>query len=351
MNVIVIGGKTAGHINPAIALITELEDRNHKVYYFGIKNSLEEKLINKDIFVPLNFYGTTKNPFKIVFLIYLFIKNYFFTKRFIKNNKIELVISTGGNLSLPIFYAAKSLNIKKVIHEQNIILGRSNKLLLKNTDKLFISFNKKFKKYPENKQKYLGNPATSLLDLSNQKSSINYPKNYKRILITTGSIGSKVVNEKIKELLNLIMDENYFLVWITGTKYYNAYENLNSEKIYILPYTLQMPELLKEADLVISRAGASTLSEIIHLEKPSIIIPSPNVLNNHQEYNCNYLYDEHACIKINEIDLTALLLYKSIKKAFVLKDNLKFNLRKFKVENSSKKIIDETMKLFNYNNN
>ncbi len=353
MNILFTGGKTQGHIQPIIALINEFKKNNNSenkkinLFYIGVKNGLEEKLI-KNIesvnYISFKSYGLSKNIFKLILAIFYFIINFFKSFKILKKFKIDLVVSTGGFISVSVLKACQYKKIKYVIHEQNVIPGKSNKYLSAKALKIFVSFNelKYFNKY-KNKVIYSGNPAASIALNSKIKSNQKYPNGYLKLLVVSGSQGSKKINECIKNMIDYFKSNNIFLTWITGEKYYLEYQKYSSNNVLIYPYTYLNIPLLKEADIVISRAGATTISEIIALKKPSILIPSKNVTNNHQEYNCDYLYNINAALKITDDNLNCENLIKLINKLIILRNNISYNLEKISVYDPAKKIYLEIM--------
>lgn len=348
MNVLFTGGKTQGHIGPNIKIYLEMK-KNNKFFYIGNKNSLEENIVKEisDIkFYGLTSYGLSKNIFKNIIAIYFFIINYFKAIKILKKNHINLVIGSGGFITLSVIKAAQTLKIKNVLHEQNFLAGKTNNFLSKKADLIFTSFKNGINHFPKAKVVYTGNPAGSIKDNDLKiNTKQKYLQGYLKVLVISGSNGSKVINDLIKNSLDKFKEEKIFITWVTGSKYYLDYKKYESDNVVIYPYTHLMIQLMNEADLIISRAGATTISEIIALNKVSILIPSKNVANNHQEYNADYLYNIHAAIKIKEDDLSKNNLFKMIDKAIVLKSVIKNNLEKIKVNDPAKNIVEQINRL------
>lgn len=304
MKYIITGGGTMGHIKPAMILTDELL-KNNEVIYFGNKNGKEKKeAIKRE---RLDYYSLDvlgfdrKKIYRNFKVIYKFLISYIDCKKKLKQIKPDCVIGFGGYVSAPVLLAANRLKIKTMIHEQNSIPGLVNKYFYKRANTTMISF-PYTKKYFENAF-ITGNPVTSVIKY--KKTDILYG-NKKRVLFIGGSLGAKKINT-----LALELKDKYDITLICGEKYY---EQINKDGIHILKYYDNLISIMIESDLIISRSGATTISEILAIGKPVIFIPSPNVTNNHQEINANMLYDQGACEMILEIDATKENLEKKINK-------------------------------------
>lgn len=362
MRVIITAGGTGGHIYPALAIINKIKEneKNSKILYIGTTDRMEKDIIpNRGIdYVGLKVRGferkLTLNNFKTITYFLEAIKE---SKRIIKEFKPDIVIGVGGYVTAPVIYAAKKLGVKTVIHEQNSILGLSNRFLLKYSDLVFISFPNTID-YIEReigKVIYTGNPCgeEALNKPKMDKTKFGLSKDKKLVLIVMGSLGSKVVNEKMKDILVNFNDKKYEVLFITGKNYYDEFKVLNvSDNVKIVPYIDNLVSLMKDTDLIISRAGATTMSEIISLRIPSILIPSPYVTDNHQLKNAMDLVEREATILIEEDNLNKETLISNIDTILnnkTLENKLKKNLSKFEVKDSSTKIYEEIKKLLGDN--
>ena len=355
MKVIITAGGTGGHIYPALAIINKIKSQepNSEFLYIGTHNRMEKDIIPKHNinYIGLEIYGLTKNIINDIKDVYLIGKAYNKCKKIIKEFKPDVVVGVGGYVTFPVILAANKLKVKTFIHEQNSIPGKSNKMLERFVSAIGISFQDS-KKYFKNQDKvfYTGNPcsenAIDIEPISKTKYGI---KSYKKlVLIVSGSLGSNVINEKMKDFLNSINDKNYEVLYVTGKNYYEEFNKNNfSDNVHIVPYIENMSGLLKNVDVIISRAGASSLSEIIALNIPSIIIPSPYVANNHQYFNALSLKNNNACIMIEEKDLDKNLLISSIDKCLdnEFSNKLKENMNKMSIKDSSTKIYNILKKL------
>lgn len=319
MNIVMSGSGSGGHIYPCLSLYRKLKD-DHNVILVIFKE------IDKKI------YDLNKVSYTYIDNNLSFFEKYKKIKKIIIENKIEKSITFGGKNSLIINLVAKSLNKKIFIFEQNVILGKANKINYLLCDKVFSNFKLNLKK-----EINVGNPNS--FEISNEK--VNYFNNNKiTILITLGSLGSSSVNKVIEQFI--IDNKTYNIIYVTGN---NVKSNLkDNDHTKIIHYFNPLTTLMNSSDIIISRAGASTLSEIIQLNKVSIIIPSIYVSNNHQYKNAIRLYKIKGIELIQEKELNVNLL-KS--KLFILTNNNKYyefiktNLNLVKKNNGFDKILKE----------
>lgn len=326
MRIVVTAGGTMGHINPALAIIDEFkkEEKDLEVLYIGTHNRMEKDVIPKKgiPYESIEIYGFTKNiinDLKDIVLIYKGIKR---CKEILKEFKPDVVIGVGGYVTYPVIKAAHDLHIKTFIHEQNSIPGKANKMICKYASLIGVTFSES-QKYLKTKAKiiYTGHPcgAWALNIPKKNKETLGLTKGKKLVTVVAGSLGSGSLNQKMQDYLKDIKNENYEVCYITGKGHYEEFtKEKYPDNVKVYPYIDELPGLLKISDLVISRAGAGSLSEILALEIPSIIIPSPNVANNHQYFNAKDL-EKKECIKlIEEKDVSKEVLLKEVNK--MLKD-------------------------------
>ena len=351
MKVIITAGGTGGHIYPALAIINKIKELepSSEFIYIGTHNRMEKDIVPKyNIdYVGIEIYGLSKvNLFKNIKNVSLIFKSYNQCKKIMKDFKPDVVIGVGGYVTYPVILAAHALNIKTFIHEQNSIPGKSNKMLEILVDKIGISFKESENFFKDkNKLVYTGNPCSeNALEVNEIKKSEFGIKSYKKlILVVSGSLGSDIINEKMKDFLNSVKDKNYEVLYVTGKSYYEEFsKNEFSDNVHIVPFIENMSGLLKNVDVIVSRAGASSISEILALNIPSIIIPSPYVANNHQYYNALSLKENNACIMIEEKDLNKDILINSIDKCLDknFSESLKENMEKLAIKDSSLRIYN-----------
>ena len=349
MRVVISAGGTGGHIYPAIAIINKIkeEEPNSEFLYIGTTNRMEKDLIPS---LGYRYEGLEVTGFKRKLSLDNFkTKTNFIgainkAKRIIKDFKPDIVIGCGGYVTAPVIYAAKKLGIKTFIHEQNSVVGLANKFLSRYTDKVGVSFESTINDFPKGKAILTGNPCSEKA-LSIKKASkdmLEIDKNKKLVLIVMGSLGSRTVNDKIMGFIDKFKNKDYSVIFVTGTTYYEKVKDIGVPgNVRVLPFIYEMPSVMKVTDLMVTRAGASTMSEITALEVPSIFIPSPFVTNNHQYKNAMDLVNNGAGIMLEEKDLDAESLINLIDNTLANKDaltNMKKNLKRLGIKDSSTRI-------------
>ena len=353
MRVIVSAGGTGGHIYPALAIINKIKehDKDAEFLYIGTTTRMEKDIIpshNID-YVGLDTYGIQRklslNNIKAVFKFLSAIKK---SKKIIKDFKPDIVIGCGGYVMAPVIYAAKKCGCKTLVHEQNSVLGLSNKIMLKYTDTLCTSF--KSMKVDGVNVVYTGNPqgdsVHNLVPYSKRKFGLTDDK--KLVLIVMGSLGSKTVNEVLKSSLTKF-DSSYEVLIVTGKNYYESYKQIKrNSNVFVEPFIDNLNRLFSKTDLLVSRAGATTISELIGTNTPTIFIPSPYVTENHQYKNAMDLVNNNAARIIEEKNLTSDKLVDEINKLINNEKELKeikSNLKKLEVLDAGEKIYNEIEKL------
>ncbi len=359
MKMIISAGGTGGHIYPALAIIKKFQEKekNLEILYIGTHNRMETEIVpqNNIPYESIKIYGFSKNiALDIKNVAYLY-KAYKKCLKIMEDFKPDIVIGVGGYVTMPVIMASRKLKIKSVIHEQNSIPGKTNKFLSRGVTKVFTSFKGSEKYFAKDVHcVYTGNPCgDNVLNLKPiKKESLGLSKDKKLVLITSGSLGSSALNRKLEEFLKLSKNEDYEILFITGKRNYEEFtkDKKYSKNIKILPYLDNLSAILKSCDLVIARAGAGTIAELLISKTPSILVPSPNVANNHQYYNALDLQNEKLAIMIEEDKLDGKKLYQRVKE--LLSDNKEYkeivsNLEKHKNISSSEKIYQEIKEIIN----
>ncbi len=356
MRVVIAAGGTGGHIYPALAIINKIKekDKTSEFLYIGTTDRMEKDLIPK---LGINFVGiemkglNRKNIFSNFSVLNKFRLAIKKATIEIKKFNPDIVIGAGGYITAPVLYAAKKLKIKTLIHEQNSIPGVSNKFISRFADKICVSLPNSLQLFPKKKVVYTGNPRSEEIIKVDKilKSSIGFDDNKKLVVIVMGSLGSTTMTTKIKELIPEFTNKNYQVLIITGKTYFEEYQDLNLPKnIKILPFMDNLINLLKDSDLIISRAGASTIAEITAIGLPAILVPSPYVTNNHQYKNAKELENRGACKIVTESEFSKEKIINEIDKLFDDKDSydsMSKNSKKLGIDNSSSRIYDEIRKL------
>ena len=353
MRIIVSAGGTGGHIYPALAIINKFKEKNSntQILYIGTHNRMEKDIIpERNIrYEALEIYGfSKKNILRDIKNISLIAKAKKKCKMLMQEFKPDIVIGCGGYVTYPVINVANKLGIKTFIHEQNSIPGKSNLALAKKATLIGVSFKESLKYFKDEKKVfYSGNPCgeNALSIKAMDKTKLGFHKDKKLVICVCGSLGSSSVNRKLKDYLINFQDD-YEVLYITGKNLYDDYVKNTSfpSNVKIVPYFDDLAALIKSTDLIITRAGASIISEILALKIPAIYIPSPYVANNHQYYNALAIKENNAGQMIEEKDLTSEKLAEMIKtiindenKITIMKDNMK----KLAVTNSSEIIYQK----------
>lgn len=359
MKIIVSAGGTGGHIYPALGIINKFKEKEKEldILYIGTHNRMEKDIIpeRKIKYESLEIYGFSKSD------ILLDLKNIFLISKakkkclqIVREFKPDIVIGVGGYVTYPVIWAANKCKIKTFIHEQNSIPGKSNLMLQRKADLIGVSFKETISKFANTKGEvfYSGNPCgeNALKTPPMDKTTFGFQKDKKLIVVVAGSLGSSTVNAKMKEFLKSCQNETYEILYITGKNLYDEFikDTKFPTNIKVVPYVDNLPALLKNTDLIITRAGASTMAEILSLNLPAIFIPSPYVANNHQLYNALEIKNNGGGEVIEEKKLTKDLLKSKIKE--VLNDEKKYltmkeNLKKMSMNNSSEVIYNKIKEL------
>ena len=356
MKVVITAGGTGGHIFPALALISKLKekDKNVEILYIGTTNRMEKDIIPKEgiPYIGIEMKGLNrKNIFKNIDVMKTYLKAVSKAKAELTKFKPDIVIGFGGYISAPVIYAAHKLKIKTIIHEQNSIPGVSNKFLSRYVDKVLVSFKESIKDFPNDKTIYTGNPRSEQIkDIEKiNKTTLGLKKDKALIIIVMGSLGSLTMTKKLKETLPLFKNKDYQVLLITGKDYYDEYKDIKlSSNVKLVPFYNNLLGLMKDADLIVTRSGASTIAEITSIGLPAIMVPSPYVTNNHQYVNAKSLEDDGACIILKEEDFDKNSLVDLLDKT--INDKKKLNsmrnaLLKRGVTDSATRIYEEIIKL------
>ena len=352
MRVIISAGGTGGHIYPALSILKKIKDKdpNSEVLYIGTTDRMEAKIVPEmDIpYVGVNVIGLKKD-FTIFKAGYLFLKAISKCKKIIKEFKPDIVIGVGGYITAPVIYSAKKLGIKTVIHEQNSIPGKSNTFLQKYVDKIFISLPGS-KEYFKGDVVLTGNPRSqeAYYAKAMDKKELGFSKDKKLVLIVMGSLGSTTVTNSLLDIIPKFKGKDYEVLIISGNNYIDKYPKDLPDNVKVIPYLNNMVNLLKNVDVMVTRAGASTIAEILAIGLPSILVPSPYVANNHQLFNAKELVNKNSALLLEEKDFNSENLIKKIDLLLsnsVLYKEMSENAKKIGVISSCDKIYEEIKKM------
>lgn len=356
MKVIISAGGTGGHIYPALAIINKIKEIEPKseFLYIGTHNRMEKDIVPKlgIPFKSIEIYGfNRKKILKNIKVLTSLYKSYKKCRKLIKNFKPDIVIGVGGYVTFPVIVEAKKLDYKTFIHEQNSIPGKANVFLTKYADLIGVSFNSSMKYFPKYKTVYTGNPASENATSVEafDKKEFGLTENKKLVLVVMGSLGSSKMNAFLTKTMSLFNNKDYEILFVTGKDTYSEIiKNEFPSNVKVVPYIDNMARVMKKTDVMVSRAGATTISEIIALQIPTILIPSPNVTNNHQYKNAMDLIDNKACVLLEEKNLKGELLVEKIDDLLSKPNKLKrmkTNLSKLNVDNSATLIYENIREL------
>ena len=361
LKVIISGGGSGGHIFPALAIAKSLEQKvpNVELLFVGAISKMEmEKIPSAGYNIKgLWISGIQRRltylnlifPFK---LIHSLISSIIIINRF----KPDLVIGTGGFASGPILYIASKKNLPTIIQEQNSYAGITNKLLSKHVNKVCVAYPKMDKFFPKDKIVFTGNPIRESI-IHNQAIKeisikiFNLNSNQSTVLVIGGSLGARSINVSILNGLDVFKRNKLNLIWQTGKEFSNkassAVKKIKTKGINTYSFIKEIDLAYKAADIIISRAGAIAISELCSIGKPVILIPSPNVAENHQFKNAQSLVNKNAALLVNDVDSNDKLVDSiiSLYKDDDLKEKLSMNIKKMEVKNSASLITKHALDL------
>ena len=352
MRVIISAGGTGGHIYPAISIINKIKEKDPKseILYIGTTERMEAKIVPEmNIpYVGVNVIGLKKD-FTIFKAGFLFLKAIKKCKKIIKDFKPDIVIGVGGYITAPVIYSAKKLGIKTMIHEQNSIPGKSNTFLKKYVDEVMVSLPGSIK-YFNGDVVLTGNPRSQEAYYAKKmdKKELGFHDNKKLVLIVMGSLGSTTVTNCLLDIVPKFDGKDYEVLIISGKDYYDKYPKDLPKNVKVIPFLNNMVNLLKNVDVMVTRAGASTIAEILAIGLPSILVPSPYVANNHQLFNAKELVNNNSALLLEEKDLNSENLLKKIDLLLdnsVLYKEISANAKKLSVIASCDKIYEEIKKV------
>lgn len=366
MKVLVTGGGTGGHINPAIAIANTIKahDPDSQITFVGTSRGMENKLVPAAGYplVHIEIQGLKRKlSLDNLKTLWLTVTSVHKAKKLIRTFRPDLVVGTGGYVCWPVCKAASSMGIPTVLHESNAIPGVAVKMLASSVDRIYINFDRTAELIKQ-KEKVLrvGNPLKSeyhAISKEDARKALNIPASRQVLLSCGGSLGAKRINQEILTLMKEYSSKNANLLHIhaTGAADYESFMTAFKEaglesrhNLQPVEYLYDMPLRLAAADVVINRAGAMTLSELAALGKASILIPSPNVTDNHQYKNAFAVSSAGAAILLAEDELTEGALLSAVKDLFdhpEKRKELSENFRKFSLENANELIWNDIKSL------
>ena len=358
--IILSGGGTGGHIYPAISIANEIKSRvnNSEILFVGAKDKMEMNIVPIHGFKILGLWISgfnRKNIFKNLLVPFKLLVSTFQAIIIIKKFNPNVVVGTGGYASGPTLFVANLFKIPTLIQEQNSYPGITNKILSKRVKTICVAYKNLHKFFPKNKLVLTGNPVRSTISSNSDyfDESINYFKldnNKKTLLVVGGSLGSREINKAIYSMIDYLEYLNLQVIWQCGKLYYDHYKSkVDSENIKLYDFIDQINLAFSVSDFIVSRAGASSVSELSIVGKPVIFIPSPNVAEDHQLKNAEAIVNNEAAILVEEKNLKEDLKKKisMLNSSSELRNKLSKNIKKLAFVNATNDIVDEIKKIMN----
>lgn len=354
---ILSGGGTGGHIYPAIAIANELKLQfpDAEFLFVGAKDKMEMQKVPqagyeiKGLWIAgLQRKLTLQNlmfPLKLA-------TSLLESRRIIRQFKPNAVIGTGGFASGPLLQAAGGAGIPTVIQEQNSFPGITNKLLSKKANAICVAYENLERFFPKNKIILTGNPVRQdLIDIESKRDEAiafyGLDPNKKTLLVLGGSLGARRVNQLIEKELHTILSQDVQVIWQCGKLYFEDYKKHNQQHVRVVDFIERMDFVYAAADVIISRAGASSVSELCIVGKPVIFIPSPNVAEDHQTKNAQAIVDAKGAILLKESELESQfsIVFEALLKDQGKQKQLSDNIKKLAMPNATKDIVNQIIKL------
>ena len=365
VKIIISGGGTGGHIFPAIAIANaiKLKYPDSEILFVGAEGKMEMEKVPAAGYsiVGLPIMGiqrkltlqNLKVPFKLLFSLLK-------ARKVIKEFKPDVVVGVGGYASGPLLKIATSMGVPALLQEQNSYPGITNKILAKKVQKICVAYDGMEQFFPKEKIIFTGNPVRQdIVDLSGKREKglkqFGLTADKKVVLVIGGSLGASTINESIEAGLEEMVHNNIQLLWQTGKGYANkaadSVKKYAEKGIVTLPFIATMDLAYAVADVVISRAGALSVSELCLTEKPSILVPSPNVAEDHQTKNAMALVNQKAAILVKDVNAKTALIpaLLDLLKNTTLQQELKSNIKQLAKPNAAEIIADEVVKLAKLN--
>jgi len=361
--IIISGGGTGGHIFPAISIANKFKERHAdaQILFVGAKGRMEMTRVPEAGYeiVGLWISGIQRSlslsnllfPFKLI-------SSYFKARSIVKKFKPHAVIGTGGYASGPIMLAAVNKNIPALIQEQNSYAGLTNKQLAAKAQRICVAYADMENYFPKEKIVFTGNPVRqNILDIEHKREQalmrLGLQLNQRTLLIIGGSLGARTINESILAEIDKIIGAQVQVIWQTGKIYYDEVKEKLKDKdlkrIGVYAFIQDMDMAYAAADVVISRSGALAISELCLVKRPCVLVPSPNVAEDHQTKNAMALVKEDAAVLVRDVEAREKLVDESLKLIFDLNRcaKLSTNIATLAKPNATEDIVNEIEKMIN----
>ena len=347
---ILSGGGTGGHIYPAIAIADELKKRypDAEFLFVGANDRMEMQRVPQAGYSikGLQIAGIQRKlSLKNLLLPFKLLKSLYQARQIIQKFQPDAVIGTGGYASAPTLKAAQWLKVPYFIQEQNSFAGITNKWVSKKANKIFVAYQNMEKFFPKAKIQITGNPIREGLATIQDKNknafeSFSLDENKFTLLVLGGSLGAKSINQLISSNLSFFQENEVQILWQCGKFYYDEYKEKQTEMVQVRPFIENMNDAYAVADVIISRAGASSVSELCVVGKPVIFVPSPNVAEDHQTKNAQAIADEKETELKDNFQKIFLEIFNDKEKRKILSENIKALAK----PNATEQIVDEIIK-------
>ena len=359
INILISGGGTGGHIYPAIAIANELKERypHAKFLFVGAKDKMEMEKVPEAGYEITGLWISgiqRKLTFKNLLFPVKLLVSLFKSRKIIKEFKPDIAIGTGGFASGPTIIMANRCKIPTLIQEQNSYPGITNKLLSRKSKIICVAYDGLDRFFPKEKIVKTGNPVrSSLLSMHTKDKIFDGNKLYHlkqkttTILVLGGSLGARKINQLIEQNIVFFKEQKVQVIWQCGKLYFDEYKKYNEfENIHVHSFINKMDLAYAAADIIISRAGASSVSELCIVGKPTIFIPSPNVAEDHQTKNAKSIVDKHGAILLRENELeTFPIVFETLLKDEGKQESLSLNIKELALPNATHNIINQVEKL------
>lgn len=358
---IISGGGTGGHIFPAISIANKFKERYPaaEILFVGAQGRMEMTRVPEAGYEIIGLWiSGLQRKLTLSNLLFPFklITSYFKAGSIVKNFRPNAVVGTGGYASGPIMLAATRNKIPALIQEQNSYAGLTNKQLASKAQRICVAYPEMEKYFPKDKIVFTGNPVRqNILDINNKReqaiSQFGLQSSKRTLLVLGGSLGSRTINESILAGIDKLIDSQMQVIWQTGKIYFDEVREKTKEKdvrrIGIYSFIQDMDLAYAAADVVISRSGALAISELCLVKRPCILVPSPNVAEDHQMKNAMALVKEDAAVLIKDSAAKESLVNESLKLIFDLQrcETLSENIGKLAKPNATEDIVNEIEKL------
>ena len=358
LRIIISGGGTGGHIFPAISIANALKEQHPEceILFVGAEGRMEMKKVPAAGYeikaLPICGFDR-KNLLKNFAVLYKIYKSRRLARQIIKQFKPMAAVGVGGYASGPTLNVAEGMGIPTLLQEQNSYAGVTNKLLAQKADKICVAYEGMERFFPKEKIILTGNPVRQdLLTCSKSRKGFGLDPHRKTILIIGGSLGARTVNESVLSQLPLIKDSDVQIIWQTGGYYFDSIQKTLAQQgkpqnLFVTDFITHMDEAYAAADLVISRAGASSISELCLLGKASILVPSPNVAEDHQTKNAMALVRKDAALFVKDSEAVNSLIPLALKTCqdAALLQKLSENSKKMSFKDSANVIAEQVYQL------